>query len=582
MKITNMNRYMNKILTLLLAVVCLGTFTACDDDDPVAEVNEGVIFTLTRKLVYTTGVNEIGSIKITLSDGKEKIVLPSLPLKGDEEMVRSEPCALAAGDYRIVAYTAYSTRHEFLFDAELDSKNEFTVGANEVVEFKIPIKTKEILNFNFLRNALMGLCQQVFGDDDSTWPWNPKKYPYPDWEGLEFELDDYGSPMYLSGISFEGLKDGKPTPWAQMTAIPDGTLSNIAELATIQVSDIPGFKHLPADLDRLPGLQQISCINTGIEELPDNLSQLTTLSGIFLINGQVRDFAYDLSPLKELRVLSLSGNQLERFAVPTAGLGKLISLDLSHNPLQTLDEACFSGQTVLNQLNLSHTRLSSLPASLGQEQTLRGLDLSGCQFTAVPAVLRGMQLKRLSLEANPLTALQPADLSGMTTLESLSLAGNALGTLSVLPLPQLAWLDVQGCGLTQAPDCSAYPGLRALFLGNNRFSTLPEGCFAANPRLTVLQLSQSPELTALPADLGLQAVDAAGHEAFRLLEVEQCPRLHWTAPAGWQAYDFNHSNDWLFQPGADTVDEIQDAVGTDDFGRVGIRRSGSPYVRLAP
>ena len=349
------------ILYLLLVVLGSSVFTACSDDDDEVQVKEGIVFTLTRKLVYTTGVNEIGSVKITLHNGKEKVVLPSLSLKGDEDMVKSQACALPAGNYKLIAYTAYSVRHEFLFDAELDSKNEFSVKPNEIAEFKIPIKTKEILNYNFLRNSLMGLCKQVFGEDDSKWPWNPKKYPYPDWEGLEFELDDYGSPMYLSGISFEGMKDGKPTAWAKMKAIPDGTLSNIAELATINVSDIPNFKELPSDLDKLPSLQQISCINTGLEELPDNLSQLKTLSGIFLINCGVKDFIYDLSALKELRVLSLAGNKIERFATPLQGLDKLVSVDLSNNPLKTIETACFEGYVKLNQLLLSHTEMKSLP-----------------------------------------------------------------------------------------------------------------------------------------------------------------------------------------------------------------------------
>ena len=578
-----MNLSIKHMVSLLMAVFCFTAFTACsDDDDDEVRVNEGVVFTLTRKLVYTTGVNEIGSVKITLHNGKEKVVLPSLRLKGNEELVKSEACALPAGNYKLIAYTAYSVRHEFLFDAELDSKNEFTVNANEIAEFKIPIKTKEILNYNFLRNSLMGLCRQVFGEDDSTWPWNPKKYPYPDWEGLEFELDDYGSPMYLSGISFEGMKDGKPTAWANMTAIPEGTLSNIAELATINVSDIPGFKQLPSDLDRLPSLTQISCINTGLEELPDNLSALTTLSGIFLINCGVTDFNYDLSALKELRVLSLAGNKMEKFATPLKGLNKLVSVDLSNNPLKTLDPVCFEGDVCLNQLVLSHAELETLPENLSQLSTLRGLDLSFNHFVAVPKVVNQFKgLKSLILDNNKLTQVSASELNNLTRLECLSLSGNQLASLPVLHNDRLVWLDIRNCGLNVTPNLSVYPELRVAYLGNNNFTTLPEAYFAANKKMTLLNLSDSPKLASLPADLGLNGLDATGHEAFRLLEVENCDNLHWTAPAAWNAYDFYQNNDWIFSLENGVVNEAPaDGEVVDYYGRVGIRRSHSPHVQI--
>lgn len=578
-----MNLSIKNIVLLLLAVFCCSAFTACsDDDDNEMRVNEGVVFTLTRKLVYTTGVNEIGSVKITLHNGKEKVILPSLRLKGDEEMVKSEACALPAGNYKLIAYTAYSVRHEFLFDAELDSKNEFTVNSNEISEFKIPIKTKEILNYNFLRNSLMGLCRQVFGEDESIWPWNPKKYPYPDWEGLEFELDDYGSPMYLSGISFEGMKDGKPTAWAKMTAIPDGTLSNIAELATINVSDIPGFKQLPSDLDKLPSLTQISCINTGLEELPDNLNALTTLSGIFLINCGVTEFNYDLSALKELRVLSLAGNKMEKFATPLKGLNKLVSVDLSNNPLKQVDAACFEGDVRLNELNLAHTELDALPENLSKMTSLRGLDLSNNHFTAVPEVVNQLSgLKSLILDHNQLTNLSAAELSNMKSLECLSLAGNTLGEMPVLTNAHLAWLDVRGCGLNTAPQLSAYPELCVAYLGNNNFTTLPSGYFTSNRKMTILNLSDSPKLATLPSDLGLNGLDAAGHESFRLLEVENCANLHWTTPPAWQAYDFYQNNDWIFNLESGMVEEAVDNKEiVDYYGRVGIRRSNSPLVQI--
>lgn len=588
-------------VALVMAVVALLPASCSSDDDAVLPegavpgwdghaVTEGVVFNFKRKMVYTaSGVNEIGSVKILLSDGEKDIQLPSLLLTGDAESVKSKGYSLPAGTYKIKGYTAYTPRHEYLFDAEFDDadevdpsrpKNRFTVEENTVTEFVVPIKTRETMSMDFLRNSLLGLCREVFGDDESLWPWDPKKYPYPDWEGLEFETDDYGQPIFLSSLFFHGIKDGKETPWVKMTAIPEGTVSNIATLMSITVTDIPGFKQLPEDIHRINSLINVTCVNTGIEELPTSLWRCPELTGVFIIDGQLKTFPSDISSAHKLRYMNLAGNRLESFSPSLASMPDFESLTLSRNPLTSLGEEVFCEKNRLNELRLSETRLSTLPQSIARQASLRTIDLSKSQFTAVPDVIKSLaQLRTLWLDENKMTAVSAADFEGLKDLRQLSLDGNAIGSLPVLKNANLQWLSVANCSLERVPDFSSYAHLRVARLGGNRFATLPEECFAHNTEMRVLSLSGSDQLTSMPRNTGLKSKISDKKEGLKIVEVENCPNLSWTMPAEWKCYDFEGK----------TADDIEDLMNPDNlpdvevdvtakFGCVGVLKSGSPKV----
>lgn len=599
-KMKNLKSMKYWAVALLMAVVALFP-TSCSDDEVVIpegavpgwdghHVTEGVVFNFKRKIVYTaSGVNEIGSVKILLSDGQNDIQLPSLLLSGDAESVKSKGYSLPAGTYKIKSYTAYTPRHEYLFDAEFDDadevdparpKNRFTVEEGQVTEFVVPIKTREIMTMDFLRNSLLGICREVFGPDESQWPWDPKKYPYPDWEGLEFEMDDYGRPMFLSSIYFEGIKDGKETPWVKMTAIPEGTISNIASVLSITVTDIPGFKKLPDDINRINSLNIVSCVNTGVEELPATLWRCPELTGVFVVNGQMKEFPADIASARKLRYLNLEGNQLENFSTSFADMPDFESLSLSHNPLTTLGEEVFCTTNRLNELRLADTRLASLPQSIAEQSSLRSIDLSGAKFTAVPEQIKSLShLLTLWIDANGLTKVSAADFAGMTHLRQLSMDGNAIGELPVLSNANLQWLSVENCALNTVPDFSSYAGLRVARLGGNLFTTLPEECFAHNPKMRVLSLSGSDKLASMPRNTGLKSKISDKEEGLKIVEVENCPNLVWTMPAEWKCYDFTGKT-------ADDYEDLMNPDGLPDvdvdpmakFGCVGVLKNGSPKV----
>lgn len=581
--------------TLLLGVFTL-QITACSDDDtkPTPTVKEGVVFNFSRIKVYAMSASEIGSVKITLMDAQnQKITLPSLRVEGDEEHVKSQPYALKAGHYKLAAYTTYNRRGEYLTDFESESydpKAEFDVTAETVTEFVVPFKVKEMMNMSFLRSSLIGLCREVFGDNEKEWPWNPDTYPYPDWEGLEFELDDYGSPMFLVSLVLHGQKDGVATPWSKMKEIPQGTISNIATIANITITDAPDFKHLPDDMNRLVQLRTINLINTGIEELPYNIDRIPTLTGILVVDSKLKTFPQDLSSLKEMRDIVLHGNEMTEFTTDLTGLSHLRVLNLNNNPsLATIGEKVFSNTSNLNSLKAAYTSLSTLPASLSTQKSLRSVELTGAKFTAIPSQLNQIpELKEIYLDENPLTSIKAEDLKGITALRHLSLSGSPIKTLPRLE-NNLMWLDIHNCQMKALPDMSAYPNLRYLDMGGNDFESLPEKYFEQNGLLRVLSLSDSKQLKTLPQDLGLKVIiktTLPRRQALKVMSVENCPQLKWTTPAGWNCFDWDKDNSHVFPPhGIDKVPPMdeKDPIVDDDyndemFGRVGIIRTGSANV----
>ena len=570
-------------LVALLFVVLGVAATGCSDDDPKVEtVDQGVVFSFSRKLVYeTSGVNEIGSVKVALKRASGEVIRQSMPLKGDEEMVKSEVMPLSVGDYKLIAYTAYSPRQEYMFDAELEYDNAFSIEEGQVAELNVPIKTREITNMNFLRNSLLGLCKEVFGDDQTLWPWDPNKYPFPDWEGLDFETDEYGNPIFLAGITFQGMINGKETPWAQMTEIPEGTISNLAEISSITICDIPAFKRLPEDLQRIVSLKQISCINTGLECLPKNVAELPNLEVLSFVNCALTEFPDDLRALKDLRVVVLNGNALTEFNAKLGGLRKFHTLDISNNPITSIGKEVFVGQTKMNSLVAVHTELSALPDALAGVEKLTSVVLDSNRLSAVPSSLKQLaNLVELSLADNLLTEVDAADFEAMPKLRHLSLSGNKLGAMPQLNAPNMMWLEVENCGLKAAPAIAQYPELRVLKIGGNAFETLPANYFKSNVEMRHLSLSASPALKTLPEELGLVSDKGDVDEGFKHLEVEQCPNLRWTTPRAWKAYDYVGGGFKVEEQHSRSSEFITPDLFDEKHGCVGVKRAGSPYVEL--
>ncbi len=232
---------------------------------------------------------------------------------------------------------------------------------------------------------------------------------------------------------------------------------------------------------------------TGLELLPDLEELSISMHEIKMATG--------LSHLKRLRRLDLSQNELQSFD-EIVDLSALTWLDVSHNEIELLDGiealqrledlqigfnflqelAPLHALTQLTALVLNGNRhirhLGGLPpslqvlhaakcfihdyASLSQLPVLRQLTLSPGSMDGLGVLAEMRQLEKLHLQA--LRMHGPVTLPTMPQLQHLKLSKAAQVTqLSFqASLPQLQHLEIQHAALTQPPDFSHCPHLKAL------------------------------------------------------------------------------------------------------------------------
>ena len=166
-------------------------------------------------------------------------------------------------------------------------------------------------------------------------------------------------------------------------------------------------------------------------------------------------------------------------------------LNLSHNNLSTLEDGAFTELHELRSLDLSFNNLSNISDHVFRDQRkLQNLSLAGNH-------LDGKQLQSVRF----LTSLQKLDLShndiheidtdfvfaNITRLESLNLNGNEIRTFAI-SLPYLETLTMDGNKL-QSLSLEGSSNLRHLSLSNNELSRCPD--FSSLPNLTYLNLAHN-------------------------------------------------------------------------------------------
>jgi Leucine-rich repeat (LRR) protein len=182
-----------------------------------------------------------------------------------------------------------------------------------------------------------------------------------------------------------------------------------------------GLTRLPVDLDEHPDLEVLDLNrNPGLGRLPD-LRRLRALR--FLYAEELGLTAVPELP-PSLEYLNIARNALT--GLPDLQLPRLRELRAQGNPLERLSDAIFAGTPDLRVVELSHTALRSLPASLLDLGRLRSLRLRGCALERLPARLeRLVSLRDLDLRANRLRDL-PAGLGELPSLERVDLRWNPM------------------------------------------------------------------------------------------------------------------------------------------------------------
>lgn len=514
MKITDL-----KYALLLSILFCATLFTGCSDDDAAAPDLTGkgeVTFKFERNTIYSIStLEEMARLKVTLEkDGKE-VVLETVNLAGDETQLTSDVIALEEGTYLVKKYIAYNKKGAQVQEAYLEADNTLVIKNGEPAVFSFPVSIRFVYVNNQLRNQLFGLCAEVLGEDSAAWPktWRVENEDMLEWENLEYETDDDGNILYLSGIVF----DEKTFPG--MKKMP-AVISTFVTLENITVRDIPEFEELPDNLNE-SSMTDILIKNTGFKAFPKNIEKMKKLTSLSIIDSKLTEVPVSLGELESLEMVDICGNEVTEFP---AGLAKkwqkLRSLRMTDTKLATLPEDFFSMEKVTTYDLRNNPSLTSLPEMRVEGIHLGTILLDGCGLTALPKIATNGLITALSLADNKITSVSDADVNALSKkLRTLILSGNQIGTFPKMTSDGMQELDLSNCGLSAIPDLSGMPNLHILRAAKNNITEVKAGTFSGNEKFAILDLADNAQLMKFAEEPGFKKVEQTTDGLSKLGEV---------------------------------------------------------------
>ena len=252
--------------------VCLGICTRCSDENQeLTEVigeNQGqVIFSFSRiNTFHVDDLLDIKTIKVTLRKGGNDIVLPSCEMFGTKDSVATKPVAVEAGSYAVYKYIVFDAKGDMLYEAYPEEEEYFEVVQGETFQFFFPVKIRVDISSSLLKNKLLGICHEIWGNDTIKWPktWREYNNEPRTWENLYWELDGYNNAAYISGIRFDETFSG-------MKTLPRA-LTGMVYMTNIDVINLPEFTDLGDHIGDL-NIQSLYLENTGVTSFPKQMSE---------------------------------------------------------------------------------------------------------------------------------------------------------------------------------------------------------------------------------------------------------------------------------------------------------------------
>ena len=540
-RITAIFNYQLALFICILTVTAIFV-SACKETEEVGvKQGEGqVVFQISKKNLYSiSSLSEVVTIKPVLEFEDKTIVLPSMDLTGNEEVIQSEPYTLKVGHYKVKSYKTADKDGNWIADLELEEDNTFDVKeGSEPVLFNVFEGIRVNLSTIYLKNILLGICNEIWPNDKSKWIWKEED-EWEDWKNLEWEIEEgTGVLLSLTGLNFNRAfydMETLPEPACNISTLENITI--IGDSVTVDGTILKNkFKYLPKKIVHTD-VKVLTIINCEFEEIPEFLMDCD-LHSLTIVDCNLKSIPESISKMENLRVLSLRGNQITTIPSSITKLKRLESLNLSNNPLESIPTDALEGCTALQDIVFSNTNLSQLPNmplvskpefELG-DIIGRGLQLDGCKFTSIPATaLACPAIAMINLRNNQLTSV---DLTAAQTpnLGTLYLDGNKIASLNI-DAPNLISLSLVNTGIQSVPLNVKADRLKVLNLKGNRITSIPENYFSAYPKISQVELSDNL-LTQLPSELGFE-VENNATKTLNYLGLENMPQLIWKIPSAW-------------------------------------------------
>lgn len=316
----------------------------------------------------------------------------------------------------------------------------------------------------------------------------------------------------------------------------------VLDLAKNELPSLPGviFTHLFL-------LKSLDVSENLLETLPVEIGEASDLVTLNVRSNRINTLpASGIRKLRKLKVLDLAFNHLTHFGdeCEASGLSALEELNLSSNtPFETLTEAVGSLSSLKRLALKGNIRLTRLPSSIQQLQSLVMLDCSSCgQLRRIGRDVLGRSLRslrRIDLSFNALVSL-PEIIGQLRQLEALVVRENALVTLpnTLGDLSNLVALDCEHNQIEKLPRAAfsaRMAAMEVLVLSRNKLQELPEtiglltsllSLKVSNNRLTTVPLELGALVNLRTLDLSWNSLDHLPEEIGCLAALEHCNLSH--------------------------------------------------------
>jgi Leucine-rich repeat (LRR) protein len=329
------------------------------------------------------------------------------------------------------------------------------------------------------------------------------------------EVQNAGTPtlkLFMKGI-YTGSNDGVVN-WSELNKLKVAKLKEVPNVLFSMnwISDLNlddnAIKTLPAEMGTLKALTRLSARHNFIEKLPSEMKRCKNLEKLYIDHNRLTKlptFVYTHLPIN---VLGATHNKLDSSCIPESlpvgSASRLQALTLDHNSLGKLSGAIeVFGQ--LKMLSLNFNALGGMPPELGSVTALTDLQFDGNEVEELPVSMQNLtNLVRLKFNDNKVVYI-PDWIGKFTKLQQLS-AGN--NRLQFIPYPitalKLSILTLDGNPLTAVETGVLVAGPKEVvhFLDYNHNYDLPDRNLIPDP------IEQRRQINA--------HINSYAHEAHRL------------------------------------------------------------------
>ncbi|KAF4127263.1 Leucine rich repeat [Phytophthora infestans] len=279
----------------------------------------------------------------------------------------------------------------------------------------------------------------------------------------------------------------------------------LVKLVRLNLRGNPTLKRLPNSLQQLRDLSIWDLSACDQKRLGRDVfgPQLQSLRSLNLSFNALSTLPDGVGAIPKLQELNFKSNTLGSLPSAVNNLSELVILNGDNNALQCLPSGCGEHWALLEELRLTHNRLTVLPVTMGLLHSLRRLHLSNNRLTALPLELGALtRLRELDVSWNQLTSI-PDELGCLESLTSLDLSHNELLTFprTLMMLTRLTSLRCSQNSLTTPLESGLgdLTSLRYVDLAENRLVEL-EPCLYELPEVEVLNLYGN-RITMLPREM---------------------------------------------------------------------------------